>query len=290
MTSGSSGSSEGGNTNPPLSKRIAPAKAWCWTLNNYTIDEIDYLVPLFQENCEIAFFAEEVGESGTPHLQGYLKFKTKARPMSKFPLCDRIHWERARATLKANMDYCSKEHDFFFSLGLPRPVSYISESDMYPYQLMVRDIVTEEPDDRTIHWFYGGKNIGKTKILKWLCGMRMACVIPTSKRHALSQVYKTHEDCDIYCMNLTADESKYQCNDMFSILEAIKDEMFSAAFGTECNGMCLTNTKHVIIMANEPPDLNKTEIDIDRFKVYNINKDSIRNINKEELSLIYDSD
>ena len=82
-------------------------------------------------------------------------------------------------------------------------------------------------------------------------------------------------------MNLTADESKFQCHDMFSILEAIKDEMFSAAFGTECNGMCLMNSKHVIVMANEPPDLNKTEIDMNRFRVYRIDKEEceLRDVN-----------
>ena len=70
---------------------------------------------------------------------------------------------------------------------------------MYPYQKRVREIVEEEPDDRSIHWFFGDKNIGKTKILKWLCGKRGACILPTSERHALSQVFKTHESCDIYC-------------------------------------------------------------------------------------------
>ena len=29
-----------GNTNPPPKKRISPSKMWCFTLNNYTSEEM----------------------------------------------------------------------------------------------------------------------------------------------------------------------------------------------------------------------------------------------------------
>lgn len=76
-------------------KQISPAKRWCFTLNNYTDDEISSIVPVFNERCRLGLFSKEVGDSGTPHLQGYLEFKTKLRPNS-LGLTNKIHWEKAK--------------------------------------------------------------------------------------------------------------------------------------------------------------------------------------------------
>ena len=131
-SSNSSTCSKGeGNTKPPPSKQISPAKAWCWTLNNYTTEEIDYLVPKFQELCDIAFFAEEIGESGTPHLQGYIKLKVKARPTSKFTLCNRIHWEKSKGNLEANIIIVLRRINFFF-LSV-----YQDLSNLFPKKLCI---------------------------------------------------------------------------------------------------------------------------------------------------------
>lgn len=46
-------------------------RGWCGTLNNFTKEQRDTLADWFKgtKNIEYAFIAEEVGESGTPHLQ-----------------------------------------------------------------------------------------------------------------------------------------------------------------------------------------------------------------------------
>ena len=64
--------------------------------------------------------------------------------------------------------------------------------------------------------------------------------------------------------------------------------MFAAAFGTECNGMCLFNSKHLLVCANNPPDWTKTEIDRNRFEIYKITKEFDITEVKDEYSFLND--
>lgn len=102
-SSNSSANASLGNTRPR--KQISPAKHWCFTLNNYTPEDIS----LIQNNSSINkyIFQEETGENGTKHLQGYIEFKEKTRPLSLFD-SKRIHWEKTKH-INASIDYCSKE-------------------------------------------------------------------------------------------------------------------------------------------------------------------------------------
>ena len=95
----------GGNTKSPP----APSKKWTFTLNNYTDEEVD----VFCSNCSKVgqyFFGKEVGESGTPHLQGFVEFFAKKRPLAVFKGLglDRIHWEKMRGTIDQSIVYYSK--------------------------------------------------------------------------------------------------------------------------------------------------------------------------------------
>jgi len=251
----------------------------CYWKCNYHLKEEDDLQGIY-ESIESTFsplcikyvFGEEYGKSqSTPHIEGYLIFKKKTEfnPIQKLFKFSDLQ-KSCKKNSQAGIDYCLKEGNSRISKGIPLPLKLIE--DFYPYQSMVLAEIATEPDDRSILWLYGKKNIGKTQLLKYLCAKHGAHILPTSKKHALAQVFKTHETAELYAINLTADESSYQKNELFSIIEAVKDGMFSAAFGTECNGMCLFNSKHIVIMANKPPDFTKTEIDKDRFKIYEINE------------------
>jgi hypothetical protein len=229
---------------------------------------------VFRPLCEKYTFGEEYGESKeTPHIEGYMVFKKKTEFNSIQKL---FKWSDLRKSSKKNVEagfeYCMKEGNEIRSLGLPKPLETIQ--NLRPYQEDIVNIIRGEPEARRIYWFYGEKNIGKSELLFKLCAEYKACILPVTKRHALSQVYKTKDGVDIYVLNLTADESAYQTNEMFSILESIKDRMFSAAFGTDTNGMCLFNHKHLIVMANDRPDFVKTCIDENRFDIRYIDNEN----------------
>lgn len=155
MTKSRSNSSGGGNTNSPPPKQISPAKKWIFVLNNYTQDQIDLIVPIMNCWCKVAFFSKEVGESGTPHLQGYCEFKDKVRPKSAkigfSAVAPTTHWEKARGNMRENVVYSTKDVDLYWSIGIPKPVRIIEPR--VGWQTDILEEVEREPDDRKIHWY-----------------------------------------------------------------------------------------------------------------------------------------
>lgn len=85
------------------------SKSWCFTLNNYSENDITLLKDI---DCSYLIFGKEVGESGTPHLQGFITFKTTKRLTGLKKLHKGIHWEISR-NVEASINYCMKDKDYF---------------------------------------------------------------------------------------------------------------------------------------------------------------------------------
>lgn len=81
---------------------------WCFTLNNYTEDDIQRLSNLGTD-IDYIIFAKEVGSvDGTPHLQGFVTFPRKLRFSSvRVLLSQRAHIELAK-NVPASIQYCRK--------------------------------------------------------------------------------------------------------------------------------------------------------------------------------------
>lgn len=92
------------------------AKHWCFTLNNYTGPEYETLVAVGTElalDVVYLIVAKEVGESGTPHLQGFVSFsRRKSLSQCKSIIGVRAHLEVAKGTPKQAADYCKKDGEF----------------------------------------------------------------------------------------------------------------------------------------------------------------------------------
>ncbi len=87
------------------------AKDWVFTLNNYTDEEYDALMAKYDvEEVQIRYMVvgKEVGESGTPHLQGFIQMKAKkSLTQMKDIVGQRAHLKKRRPQEAA--DYCKKD-------------------------------------------------------------------------------------------------------------------------------------------------------------------------------------
>lgn len=82
-------------------------RAWTFTVNNYAEKDTKFF-----DNIEVKYicYGKEVGDSGTPHLQGFIIFKRGYRLTALKKLHSTAHWEAAK-TADA-MNYCMKDGDF----------------------------------------------------------------------------------------------------------------------------------------------------------------------------------
>lgn len=83
------------------------SRSWCFTLNNPTNEEWAKLLTM---RAPYWVCGDEVGESGTPHVQGYVQFGKVVRfSAAKQFICDRAHLEPAKGTPEQASDYCKKD-------------------------------------------------------------------------------------------------------------------------------------------------------------------------------------
>lgn len=85
-------------------------RGWVFTLNNYVDEDWERMKTL---ECRYLVVGKEVGESGTPHLQGYVEFKD-GKSLSAVRKCvsDRAHFSWRRGTPEQAEKYCKKDDDF----------------------------------------------------------------------------------------------------------------------------------------------------------------------------------
>lgn len=172
--------------------QMSRARSWCFTLNNYTAEEMENLKNL---ECTYIIYGEEVGEQGTPHLQGYIYLKNgkTLQAMKKFMGLPRVHLEVAKGSPEQNKTYCSKQNLSFekgdighqgkrsdldgikerINDGKSNMRDILAEANSYQSvrfaeKLMVysergRDWETE------VTWIYGPTGTGKTKLVHDIC-------------------------------------------------------------------------------------------------------------------------
>lgn len=104
---------------PPAEKRDTAAKRWCFTLNNPTEQEVQTATRFCEAEFHFAIVGREVGQCGTPHLQGFLHFRSKKRLSALKKIFQRAHWEKARGSDAENKEYCSKEGNVLTMVGHP---------------------------------------------------------------------------------------------------------------------------------------------------------------------------
>lgn len=86
------------------------AKHWCFTLNNYTDQDVARLSTL-PPGATYLLFGREVSSTGTPHLQGFVSFASRLRLGQVISAIGQCHCTVARRVAES-IAYCKKEGDF----------------------------------------------------------------------------------------------------------------------------------------------------------------------------------
>lgn len=264
---------ESGNTRTDSSKgvkkQISPSKRWCFTYNNYIVPEIDTIDQLLSEVAKLYIFEEEIGEGGTPHLQGYVEFLQKCRPCSHSSLFQKFHWEKARSSLMENILYCSKDYRdnvkdtgiWIHGCKIPKEIKIINPIQMFPWQIEILEIINNYKIDRSIYWFWeaiGG--IGKTEMCRYLAVKHDALILggkAADMKYAIAQYFiRTgfHPELVIFDIPRTSESFL-----SYSGLEEVKNALF---FSNKYeSGQYVGNPPCVIVFANFEPDVSKMSTD-----------------------------
>lgn len=249
------GSKESGNT-----KRIPASKNWCFTLHFETEKEKEEMIILTKKyGSKFITGLEKCPTTGRAHLQGYVQFESKKRPMELFPN-KRIHWEKAKGSLEANVKYCSKELVISTNVFVPRVCKIIK--DLYQWQKELLEILIQVPDERTIYWIWEKEGkCGKTSFSKYLSYHHNAIVLEGKKNDIL--FCAANFETDIYIYDIERSLEDYVS---YSSIEKIKNGFYMCAKYE--SKPIMRACPHVVIFANFAPD--RIKLSQDRWKVFKI--------------------
>ena len=194
------------------------SRDWCFTLNNYTDDEVSKINEM-EIICAYLVYGKEVGEKGTPHLQGYIYFsnaKTFSKMKKLFP--ERTHLEKTSGTPKQASDYCKKDGEFIEYGNLPDKQGKRTDLDDVKEILKetgkMSDVVSIAKSNQSVRmaqeilkyhekkrnwkpevlWFYGPTGTGKSKTAYEILGEDCYTTMDTGKWW---EGYDAHENVHI---------------------------------------------------------------------------------------------
>lgn len=236
-------------------------RAWCFTWNNYTSDDVKYLQKELEKSKFL--FGEEIGTSGTPHLQGVVRFTNAMHFDTVRKLFKENHVEPCKKWI-ASLNYCSKDGITYSNIPGKGTLTrkeflmrkYYNEAIWRDWQKEMIEIAESPPDDRKIHWFWEtAGNIGKSFAAKYLYMKWDAIVADGKKENVFNQVklwLDTHPESE-HPKLVILDVPRYNKDFInYGALEALKNGfMYSGKYE---GGVCVFDHPHVFIFANEPPD------------------------------------
>jgi len=246
------------------------ARAFCFTYNNYSISDIKgiqtYLAGL--TGCTY-IFQEETGETGTKHLQGYIRFRNPRGFSWQKKMSQKIHWEIAKKGKQTNIDYCSKAEtrtgSMFTNMELPEEVKDpLADHPLHAWQMAMEERVLGPRDDRKIVWVtdeVGGA--GKTAFCKHMAIKYGALVGGGAAKDIQYAIAAMKIKPKMVFWNLTRTQEGFVS---YAGIEAVKDGIFFSAKYE--SAMVLFNSPHVVIFANFQPELEK--LSKDRWHLINV--------------------
>jgi len=260
---------------PPMKKRKVmkmQSRKVCITLNNYSEVEYAALLKHCADNAAKWIIGKEVGEDKkTPHLQGYIHYKTPRNWDTLLKVVPRAHLEKAKGSDDQNYKYCSKEGDFRASDNMIPYRVYLRQKKLNRkfknvvwrdwQQRILEDIKAYSPESRKINWYWcSAGNSGKSFLASFI-GLSMKGVICVGGKtndifNQVNTMIENREEPKIIIQDVPR-YSKDYIN--YSALETLKNgDLYSGKYE---GGMCNFDEPYVIVFANEEPDQSKMSRD-----------------------------
>lgn len=273
----------------PAPRRTQRSRGWCFTLNNHTQLEIDHLLACMEQSGATGYvwclsvsavltgpsrdpffryvMQEERGETGTPHIQGFVYFRNQIAVTSLKQWNNRLHLEATRS-VNNSVDYCSdpeKRHGRIWAQAfrVRDELHLLEHADLYDWQRELLEELTGRTNDRSIVWYTdpnGGT--GKTQLCKHVLGtLPGVCYLTgAAGKDIAHQIVKARCDPRIVLCNFARSS---EGNTSYAALEAAKDGLvFSGKYE---GGVRMFPSPHVIVFANWSPDI--TQLSLDRWKI-----------------------
>lgn len=256
---------ENGNTVSPLLKN--QRYEYDFVLNNYSQEDIEHLSQIVKENCKAWVYGFEVGEQGTPHIQGYINLIKKNRITGLKTIFGSRYSFREARNREALIKYCQKGENIQ-KHGIKVPVVIKCISELRPWQKEIEDIFFTEPDGRTINWYWentGG--VGKSSFCKYMYMIHQCLVIQGGKlADIMNIIFNTNMD-DVKMMLIDIP----RCNRnkvSYSSIECILNGMITnTKYET---GTKVFNPPHIVVFSNYEPEIDEDVCSLDRWKVKEI--------------------
>jgi len=225
---------------------------------------------------------EKCPTTGAIHLQGYVNLRKKSyytgkklgATLSALGLKGVTCKPASNAGKVALQSYCMKDETRVAGPFADHPI-YLGQdlncmSNPRPWQKSVMDIIEKEPDDRTIHWICDlGGNVGKSKLLKYLCYKKKAKRVPLGNATQIKTNVFAQGAHRCYVVDLPRTTGNQESmKDLISALEEIKNGWVSSAMYGKYQELMM-QPPHVFVISNEYPPV--AMMSLDRWKLYSIN-------------------
>lgn len=284
---------------PPRRRQQVQYINWVFTYNNYPNDLSEFDASL-RTVAKWAVYQSEIGANGTPHLQGAVRLDVRMRESRLRSLFGdgTPFWKPMRARDPCDaIAYCRKEDTFTglrFEYGtLPTPagppqqgkgslykytaaqLGLLTIADMYDWQRRLLDELTGEPHPRRVRWIWEHVgNTGKTAMAKYLVHYHGAAYVSGKWgdiAYGVTSMADKHPEKKFPTIILIDMPRSLleRCN--YAAIEKLKDGMIFAPKYE--SGQYLFPTPHVVVFANEEPDM--ASLSADRWSVQQLQAGSL---------------
>lgn len=260
-------------------------KKWCWTYNNFSKEDIEDVKKWCGINCKKWVFGEEIGEEGTPHLQGYFVMEKGIRitGFKKILVLCKFHFEVVKGTEEENIDYCTKDGKFHKSKNIFVKEKLKIIHKLKRWQKDLENLLLNDFSDRSIYWIYDKTGcIGKSAFIKYMVVEHNSLLCGGGKKSDVINIIFNNRNY------MESSEKKMivfdipRCNKgaiSYAAIEEIKNGIIiNTKFET---GTFLCNSPSICIFSNDPPDI--TKFSLDKWELYEVIDDKLEKINVYEV-------